>query len=142
MTEQNATVLIVEDDEVDVELVTRGLKKRSLPFGVHAMTDGSRALEFLRQELTPDQRQRLIILLDLNMPRMNGHEFLAELRRDETLRNSIVFVLTTSSLDADRSNAYRNNVAGYFVKSNIEGLLDMLGIYADYVEFPALSSAG
>ena len=142
MTEQNATVLIVEDDEVDVELVTRGLKKRSLPFGVHAMTDGSRALEFLRQELTPDQRQRLIILLDLNMPRMNGHEFLAELRRDETLRNSIVFVLTTSSLDADRSNAYSNNVAGYFVKSNIEGLLDMLGIYADHVEFPALSSAG
>ncbi|APZ90987.1 response regulator [Fuerstiella marisgermanici] len=142
MTEQNATVLIVEDDEVDVELVTRGLKKRSLPFGIHAMTDGSTALEFMRRKMPTDEQQRLIVLLDLNMPRMNGHEFLAELRRDESLRKTIVFVLTTSSLEADRSQAYDNNVAGYFVKSNMDGLLDMLGIYADHVEFPSLSSAG
>ena len=141
MSGRNATVLIVEDDDIDVESVTRGLKKRNLAFDVHATADGSRALEFLRSGLTQDQRSRLIVLLDLNMPRMNGHEFLAEIRSDPILRQTIVFVLTTSSLESDRSRAYERNIAGYFVKSNVDGLLDMLGSYADHVEFPELSAA-
>ncbi len=127
MSGRNATVLIVEDDDIDVESVTRGMKKCYLAFDVHATADGSRALEFLRSELTPDQRSRLIVLLDLNMPRMNGHEFLAEIRSDPILHQTIVFVLTTSSLESDRSRAYERNIAGYFVKSNVDGLLDMLG---------------
>jgi len=142
MSDRTATVLIVEDDEVDVEIVTRGLKKRSLSFNVHTTTDGTRALDFIRGELPDDQRSHLIVLLDLNMPRMNGHEFLAEIRRDPTLRKTIVFVLTTSSLELDRSRAYDKNVAGYFVKSNIDGLLDILGTYADHVEFPGLGATG
>jgi len=142
MPDRNATVLIVEDDEVDVELVTRGLKKRSLSFNVHTTTDGTRALDFIRGELPDDERSRLIVLLDLNMPRMNGHEFLSAIRNDPTLRKTIVFVLTTSSLEQDRARAYEKNVAGYFVKSNIDGLLDILGTYADHVEFPALGAVG
>ena len=142
MSEQPATVLIVEDDEVDVELVMRGLRKRELPLSVHTATDGSKALDLIRHELPEDQRRRLIVLLDLNMPRMNGHEFLAELRMDESLQKTIVFVLTTSSLETDRCKAYTRNVAGYFVKSNIHGLLDILGTYADHVEFPELSNVG
>lgn len=138
MSTETATVLIVEDDEVDVELVTRGLKKRQLDLDVHTMTDGGQALEFLRSSMPTEKRSRLIVLLDLNMPRMNGHEFLAELRNDPTLKKIIVFVLTTSSLETDRAQAYEKNVAGYFVKSNVNGLLDLLGTYSEHVEFPDL----
>lgn len=138
---EKATVLIVEDDEVDIELVTRGLKKRGAEFEIHTTADGDKALNFLRQSLSPEQGSRLIILLDLNMPRMNGHEFLAELRKDHDLKKTIVFVLTTSSLEADRTLAYEQNVAGYFVKSNVNGLLDMLGPYAEHVEFPKIQSS-
>lgn len=139
MSSEKATVLIVEDDEVDVELVTRGLKKRALEFEIHTTSDGDKALTFLRNSLPTEQRNQLIILLDLNMPRMNGHEFLDELRKDVDLRKTIVFVLTTSSLEKDRARAYDQNVAGYFVKSNISGLLDILGTYADHVEFPTIA---
>lgn len=138
MSVEKATVLLVEDDDVDIELVTRGLKKRELDFDIHTTTDGSQALNFLRESMTGEQRERLLVLLDLNMPRMNGHEFLAELRNDPALRRTIVFVLTTSSLEADRSRAYEQNVAGYFVKSNVNGLLDLLGTYSEHVEFPDL----
>lgn len=141
MSTETATVLIVEDDEVDVELVTRGLKKRQLDFDVHTMTDGGQALDFLRGSMPVEQRSRLIVLLDLNMPRMNGHEFLKELRNDPTLKKTIVFVLTTSSLETDRSRAYEQNVAGYFVKSNVNGLLDLLGTYSEHVEFPDLPNS-
>lgn len=141
MPDHKPTVLIVEDDDVDVELVTRGLKKRGLNFDVHTTTDGSRAVEFLRSELPADRRGRLIVLLDLNMPRMNGHEFLATIREDPMLRKTIVFVLTTSSLERDRSLAYEKNVAGYFVKSNVDGLLDLLDTYVQNVEFPVLGAA-
>jgi CheY-like chemotaxis protein len=57
-----------------------------------------------------------VILLDINMPRMNGLEFLKELREDEKLRSISVFVMTTSNDDADRAEAYRLNVAGYILK--------------------------
>ncbi|MCL4109355.1 UNVERIFIED_CONTAM: hypothetical protein GTU68_038984 [Idotea baltica] len=142
MPSEKATVLIVEDDEVDIELVTRGLKKRNMNFEIQTTTDGDKALSFLRESLSPEQSSRLIILLDLNMPRMNGHEFLSELRKDQDLKQTIVFVLTTSSLEADRARAYEQNVAGYFVKSNVNGLLDLLGTYAEHVEFPKISPSG
>ena len=138
MSKESATVFIVDDDDVDIELVTRGLKKRGTTFDIHSASDGSSGLEFLRNELPQDKQSKLIVLLDLNMPRMNGHEFLAEIRSDAALRKTIVFVLTTSSLEADKSRAYERNVAGYFVKSNVEGLLDLLSDYAEHVEFPEL----
>ena len=140
MSSENTTLLIVEDDDVDVELVTRGLRKRNLEFNVHTRTDGGQALNFLRETISNEQRNQLIVLLDLNMPRMNGHEFLSELRNDPTLQKTIVFVLTTSSLEADCAKAYERNVAGYFVKSNLNGLLDLLGTYCQYVKFPDLSA--
>ena len=141
MPEQQTTVLIVEDDEVDVEIITRGLRKRDLKFDVHTANDGEKALAVLRQGFSVEQRSRLILLLDLNMPRMNGHEFLQAVRNDPILRKAIVFVLTTSALETDRSRAYENNIAGYFVKSRLDGLLDLLGTYSRNVQFPALTPA-
>lgn len=138
MTEatKNAIVLVVEDDFVDIESVRRGVASRGLNFDVQVREDGQKALDFLRDELAPEQREQLLVFLDINMPGMNGHQFLDELRADEKLRRTIVFVLTTSDHELDKSKAYDRNVAGYFVKSNVDGLLDTVAVYADNVEFP------
>ena len=138
MSDHTPTLLIVEDDDVDVEVVVRGLKRRELNFNVQTAQDGVAGLDKLRTGLSVDQKNNLIVLLDLNMPRMTGHEFLSELRSDPNLKRAIVFVLTTSSLKLDRLKAYTRNVAGYFVKSNIDELLNVLEHYAQCVEFPHL----
>lgn len=139
MVERNPIVVVVEDDVVDVEAVKRGIKKRNLDYNVLNMQEGRQALEYLRSNsLTNEQKESLIVFLDINMPGMNGHQFLEELRADADLHRTIVFVLTTSDHIRDKSKAYDKNVAGYFVKSNIEGLLDTVANYAEHVEFPPL----
>jgi CheY-like chemotaxis protein len=115
-----ATILLVEDDDVAAESVVRGLQRVGAPFPVVWAEDGAVALAALRGE---DPKRRVprprVILLDLNMPRMNGFEFLQALRADEALTDDIVFVLTTSDADTDRSRAYRQHVAGYMVKAEV-----------------------
>ncbi len=131
------TVLVVDDDVVDVEIVERGTRQRNLPCEMRSMPDGRHALEFLRSDsLTEDQRERLAIVLDINMPGMNGHQFLEELRKDPQLRRTLVFVLSTSDHVRDKSKAYDMNVAGYFTKPNIDSLIDTLELYAQHAEFP------
>jgi CheY-like chemotaxis protein len=81
-----------------------------------------------------------LILLDLNMPRMDGIEFLKELRKDEELKKSIVFIMTTSDADEDKVKAYNLGVAGYILKSNpANAFLEataLLDTYWRVVEFP------
>lgn len=114
------TILLVEDDDVAAESVVRGLQRMGAPFPVVWAEDGAVALAALRGE---DPQRRVprprLILLDLNMPRMNGHEFLQALRADETLTDDVVFVLTTSDADTDRVRAYHQHVAGYMVKAAV-----------------------
>ena len=114
------TILLVEDDDVAAESVVRGLQRMGAPFPVVWAEDGAVALAALRGE---DPQRRVprprLILLDLNMPHMNGHEFLQALRADETLTDDIVFVLTTSDADTDRVRAYHQHVAGYMVKAAV-----------------------
>lgn len=137
MSEQSPIVMVVEDDAVDAEVVRRGIEKRGLEYELHVKPDGGEAINFLRSDqLTTAQRGNLVVLLDINMPGMNGHEFLETLRADEQLRRTIVFVLTTSDHTRDKQKAYDQNVAGYFVKSNVEGLLDTIAEYTANVEFP------
>lgn len=134
---ENTIVMVVEDDFVDVELLRRMIGKRSVPYNLQHATDGQAALDLLRGgSLSPAQRERLIIFLDINMPGMNGHQFLSEIRSDPVLSRTIVFILSTSSHDTDRQLAYDKNVAGYFVKSNLDGLLDTVDEYVQHVKFP------
>jgi CheY-like chemotaxis protein len=106
--------LLVEDDEVDVMLVKRAFAEAKVTNPVALARDGIEALEFLR---APDNRaDRRIVLLDLNMPRMSGLEFLRELRADAQLKHTTVIVMTTSSDDKDRIEAFNLNVSGYVVK--------------------------
>lgn len=110
-------VLHVEDDDVDVEVLARSFIKARVANEVVVARDGVEALEILRGEAGHDPLPRpYIILLDLSMPRMTGHEFLRELRSDPELCDAVVFVLTTSSLDRDVFDSYQLNVAGYITK--------------------------
>lgn len=105
-------VMLVEDDELDVMSFQRSVKKLDIPFELVTAFNGIEALEMLRRSATvPD-----IILLDLNMPRMNGLEFLKALRADAYFAHIKVFVITTSGESADRLSADDLGVSGYLLK--------------------------
>ena len=131
-------ILLVEDDEVDVMNVKRAFKQHNIRNPLFVAGDGVEALEKLRNGEIPKDRR--IILLDLNMPRMNGIEFLRELRNDPELSATTVVVLTTSKDDQDRIDAYNLNVAGYLVKpvtfGNFCEVMVTLNKYWSLVEFP------
>jgi CheY-like chemotaxis protein len=130
-------VMVVEDDAIDIEIVEREISRRKLRINMHSERNATEALGTLRsRKFDAVQRENLVVLLDINMPGMNGHQFLDELRDDDLLRRTIVFVLTTSDHVTDKAKAYDRNVAGYFIKSNIEGLFDTIVEYVENVEFP------
>ena len=118
MAARELNILLVEDDELDVMNVQRAFKKNNISNPLFVAGDGIEALEMLRgvgagPYVPPNRR---IILLDLNMPRMGGIEFLRELRKDPDLRPLTVIILTTSDEDRDKVEAYKLNVAGYILK--------------------------
>lgn len=110
-------ILLVDDDEIDVMNVRRAFKRNNIANPLHVARNGIEALEMLRAT-GPNAipRERRLVLLDLNMPRMNGLEFLRDLRQDPDLRHITVVVLTTSDDERDRIEAYELNVAGYILK--------------------------
>src|SRR5437868_11984446 len=112
--ERITNILLVDDDEIDVMNVRRAFEKGKIHNPLFRAEDGVRALEMLRDGTFP--RERRLVLLDLNMPRMNGIEFLRELRADPELNATSVVVLTTSNDERDKMNAYNLNIAGYLVK--------------------------
>jgi CheY-like chemotaxis protein len=114
MDDHALNILLVDDDEVDVMTVKRAFSKANITNKVYVATDGIEALELLRSDGIPPSRR--LVLLDLNMPRMNGIELLREIRTDPALQVITVIVLTTSNEDRDRVEAYQLNVAGYLLK--------------------------
>lgn len=118
MHDQSVNILLIEDDEVDIMNVQRAFKKNQITNPLYVASNGLEALRMLRGELNHAMISPLpeIILLDINMPQMNGIEFLRELRKDESLRNISVFILTTSNEEANKLAAYNFNVAGYILK--------------------------
>lgn len=110
---QNKTILLVEDDKVDAMAVKRALRDLKVANPLEHRTNGEEALEFLRANV---DHPPAIILLDLNMPRMNGLEFLKIAKADATLRSVPVIVLTTSKEEQDRVASYDLGVAGYMIK--------------------------
>lgn len=112
--DKTLNILLVEDDQVDVMNVRRAFKKNRIANPLWTASNGLEALEVLRGGEVPIRR--LLVLLDLNMPKMNGIEFLRELRKDDDLRPLPVVILTTSDDERDRIEAYNLNVAGYIVK--------------------------
>lgn len=137
---ETVQVLLVDDDDIDVEAIERAFKKEKISNPIRRAVDGVEALEILRGE---NGRQRLrkpyIILLDINMPRMNGFEFLDAIRKDPSLSDSVVFMLSTSRNEMDLIKAYSEHVAGYICKAEVgpsfKKMLDMLKNYWMVVKF-------
>ena len=141
MNGDNATILVVDDDRVDTMAIRRSLRELKIPNSVIAARDGIEALELLRGENGHEKlKAPLLVLLDLNMPRMGGIEFLDELLADPLLQSMLVFVMTTSSAPEDRTRAYAKNVAGYVLKfqqeQGFQNAILMLDHYRRIIEFP------
>lgn len=112
-------ILLVEDDEIDAMAVTRALGEYHVSNPIIVAKDGLEALDYLRGENgKPRVLRPNLVLLDINMPRMNGIEFLEVLRSDPVLSDTVVFVLTTSNHEEDITAAYRQNIAGYMTKQD------------------------
>ena len=127
-------ILLVEDDEVDIMNVQRAFKKNNIKNPLYVTRNGLEALEALRGENPllniPSPR---IILLDINMPKMGGIEFLSELRKHPELKATSVFMMTTSNEDSDKIAAYNLNVAGYVLKPlSFEGFTNAIAILNHY----------
>jgi len=117
---KNLEIMLVEDDTVDVMTVKRALKDINVANHLIVASDGEAALTYLMDERN---KRPGIILLDLNMPRMNGIEFLTAAKKNGALKNIPVVVLTTSREDQDKVDSFDLGVAGYMVKP------------VDYVQF-------
>jgi CheY-like chemotaxis protein len=144
MEEKIINILLVEDDEVDVMNVQRAFRKNKISNPLYIAENGLEALAMLRSQdggnpIVPPLRR--LVLLDLNMPKMNGLEFLHQLRADSELKSTPVVVLTTSDEDRDRLEAYNLNVAGYLLKpvsfANFDQIMIALNNYWALSEMPS-----
>lgn len=137
--DKDVTLLLVDDDDVDVMGIERALKKLQITNPIVRARDGVEGLARLRE--CTAARRPFLVLLDLNLPRMNGLEVLAEIRKDPALSSAVVFVLTTSKAEEDKATAYRHNIAGYIIKSQVgDGVMramEMLHGYWRVVELIA-----
>ena len=117
MPNNDAVILLVEDDRVDIMTVQRALKKIDVRNPLHVARTGVEALGMLRGDWFPGILPTpSLILLDLNLPKMGGIEFLKELRADPVLRDLQVIVLTSSNEPSDRAAAFEYEVDDYIVK--------------------------
>jgi CheY-like chemotaxis protein len=142
---QIVNILLVEDDDVDQEAIQRAFRRQRIANPITVVSDGVHALSVLRGNDGYEPLPKpYIILLDINMPRMNGIEFLQQIRRDPRLESSIVFVLTTSDSDEDKLAAYDEQIAGYILKTragaDFTHIISMLDSYWKIIEFPPIAN--
>lgn len=143
MSQTENSILLVEDDYLDIMNVERELRKLNIDLPLHVARNGREALEMLRGEGVPKiSPLPQVVLLDINMPKMNGLEFLAEIRSDPEFMGLKVFIMTTSNEDTDRLASQNLRVEGYIVKpltfdtfgTNRESALDAFSLFLDLIK--------
>jgi CheY-like chemotaxis protein len=133
-------ILIVDDDDIDAEALIRAFKKQQLENPVFIARDGLEALEMLEGNGRDSPvQQPCLVILDLNMPRMNGHEFLEAVSLRKRLHANVILVLSTSAREEDKARAYAHRAAGYFLKENLPQLTELIGHYCRINEWPVPS---
>ena len=130
--------MLVDDDDIDFITLKRALKELNIKNYVVRSVNGKEALDYLSN---PDNEMPCLILLDINMPVMNGLEFLRNRIKNEMIRSIPTIVLTTSKNDFDKSEAFRLSVAGYVVKPvdyhKFKDTLKVIDSYWTMCEFAA-----
>jgi CheY-like chemotaxis protein len=117
MIDKVANILLVEDDMLDIMQIERTLKKLNIIHKLYIARNGQEALSLLRGEsMEKIQPLPSLIMLDINLPRMDGFEFLSILRQDQELKDIRVFIMTTSDQEEDKNVAKNLGVSGYIVK--------------------------
>ena len=116
-------ILLIEDNEGDILLTTEALEEKSIAKKISVIRDGKRAIEYLDQLAYNDQHELPdIILLDINLPKKNGHEVLQHIKESESLKQIPVIMLTTSSSDQDILFSYKNHANCYITKpTDVDG---------------------
>lgn len=107
----NRPILLIEDDEVDIMTVQRAVKEIKITNPMDVARNGEEGLEYLTNNPAP-----CIILLDINMPKMNGIEFLREIKANDQFKKIPVIILTTSREEQDRLESFELSAAGYMIK--------------------------
>lgn len=138
-TSPPSRILLVEDEECDVLDFVRACQRYDLGTSVSIARDAASALRILREE--PVAGGRYLIVTDLNLPRLTGHDLIEEIREDARLSSSVIFVFSSSNLSADIERAYASHVAGYIVKDcDGEKLGSGVAMLANYLKAVSLPS--
>lgn len=116
MNTQKITILLVEDSESDARLIKEFLKEVNANSELNIVTDGVEALSFLHTHCKPVDECPSIVILDLNLPRMGGHEVLKEMKKDKDLKRIPVIILTTSTDEEDIKKSYDGLASSYITK--------------------------
>ncbi len=133
-------ILLIEDDDVDVMTVNRALRDLKITNQLVPIGDAEEAIEYLRDE---SAAKPCIVLLDLNMPKMDGAEFLKIVKADKALNKIPVIILTTSNSDRDVIESFELGAAGYMVKSvDYEKFVETIGAINQYWTLSMLPSNG
>ena len=133
-------ILLIEDDDVDVMTVNRALRDSQITNQLVSIGEGEEAIEYLKDESTA---KPFIILLDLNMPRMDGAEFLKIVKADKVLKKIPVIIFTTSNSERDVIESFELGAAGYMVKSvDYEKFVETVRTITQYWTLSQLPSNG
>ena len=131
-------LFVIEDDDIDYMAVERAIQKSHCEVVITRARDGQEALMYLEEGAIP---KPTLFLVDLQMPRLNGIEFLYHLRRSQKYHDSVVVVMSTSTDPGDINDCYRSQIAAYFEKSTLnasfEPLIQMIGVYQKHVRLPS-----
>lgn len=134
MYKQGLSILHVEDNVIDQMNVKRAFHKHNIEHPLFQVSNGQEALEFLA-DFDPKQNQptTLVLLVDINMPKINGLELLERIRTTETWKHLPVFIMTTSDDPGDRELAYQLNASGYVIKPlNLKQYIDTITTLTEY----------
>ncbi len=139
-------ILMIDDDHLDVELVRRVLNSLGEPVELLNAYDGRQALEMLKDTESPLVNKPLALLVDINMPRMNGHEFLREIREESQFDGLPIFVFSGSERSRDIEECQAHNISGYVYKplglENMRKALNTIVQFLNLIRVPSHRPAG